>query len=64
MANETFHTLKNPGDNFAHNYRHGTQNLSVVFAVVMMLAFVVDQTQQRCCALFRAVWTTMGSKRL
>jgi hypothetical protein len=36
----------------------------VVFAVVMMLAFLVDQTQQLCYALFRAVWTKMGSKRL
>jgi hypothetical protein len=36
----------------------------VVFAMVMMLAFLVDQTQQLCCALFRAVWTKLGSKRL
>jgi hypothetical protein len=38
--------------------------VSVVFAVVMMLAFLVDQTQQLCCALFRAVWIKLGSKRL
>jgi len=36
----------------------------VVFAMLMMLAFLVDQTQQLCCALFRAVWTKLGSKRL
>jgi len=24
----------------------------------------VDQTQQRCCALFQAVWAKLGSKRL
>jgi hypothetical protein len=64
IENETFNTLKNQGYNFEHNYGHGTQNLSVVFAVVMMLAFLVDQTQQLCCALFRAVWTKLGSKRL
>ncbi len=64
IENETFNTLKNQGYNFEHNYGHGTHNLSVVFAVVMMLAFLVDQTQQLCCALFRAVWTKMGSKRL
>jgi len=64
IENETFNTLKNQGYNFEHNYGHGTQNLSVVFAVVMMLAFLVDQTQQLCCTLFRAVWTKMGSKRL
>jgi hypothetical protein len=64
IENETFNTLKNQGYNFEHNYGHGEQNLSVVFAVVMMLAFLVDQTQQLSCALFRAVWTKMGSKRL
>jgi len=29
-----------------------------------MLAFLVDQTQQLCCALCRAVWAKLGSKRL
>jgi hypothetical protein len=33
-------------------------------ATLMMLAFLVDQTQQLCCALFRAVWEKLGSKRL
>ena len=64
IENETFNTLKNQGYNFEHNYGHGTQNLSVVFAMLMMLAFLVDQTQQLCCALFRAVWAKLGSKRL
>jgi hypothetical protein len=64
IENETFNTLKNQGYNFEHNYGHGTQNLSVVFAMLMMLAFLVDQTQQLCCALFQAVWAKLGSKRL
>jgi len=64
IENETFNTLKNQGYNFEHNYGHGEQNLSVVFATLMMLAFLVDQTQQLCCALFRAVWLKLGSKRL
>ena len=64
IENETFNTLKNQGYNFDHNYGHGEQNLSVVLAVLMMLAFLVDQTQQLCCALFRAVWEKLGSKRL
>jgi len=64
IENETFNTLKNQGYNFEHNYGHGTQNLSVVFATVMMLAFLVDQTQQLCCALFQAVWAKLGSKRM
>ena len=64
IENETFNTLKNQGYHFEHNYGHGTQNLSVVFAMVMLLAFLVDQTQQLCCALFQAVWAKLGSKRL
>jgi hypothetical protein len=64
IENETFNTLKNQGYHFEHNYGHGTQNLSVVFAILMMLAFLVDQAQQLCCALFQAVWAKLGSKRL
>ena len=64
IENETFHTLKNQGYHFEHHYGHGTQNLSVVFALLMMLAFLVDQTQQLCCALFQAVWAKLGSKRM
>jgi len=60
----TFNTLKNQGDNFEHNDGHGEKHLSVVLAMLMMLAFVVDQTQQLCCALFQAVWAKLGSKRL
>ncbi|HEY5869577.1 MAG TPA: hypothetical protein VI542_29115 [Candidatus Tectomicrobia bacterium] len=44
IDNETFTTLKNQGYNFEHNYGHGEQHLSVVFAIVRMLAFLVDQT--------------------
>ena len=62
--NETFNTLKNQGYHFEHNYGHGEQHLSVAFAMLMMLAFLVDQAQQLCCALFRAVWLKLGSKRL
>jgi len=31
--------------------------------MLMMLAFLVDQAQQLCCPLFRAVWTKLGSKK-
>jgi len=63
IENETFNTLKNQGYHFEHNYGHGERHLSVVFAMLMMLAFLVDQAQQLCCALFRAVWVKLGSKR-
>ena len=63
IENETFNTLKNQGYHFEHNFGHGYQHLSVVFALLMMLAFFVDQVQQLCCPLFQAAWAKMGSKR-
>jgi hypothetical protein len=64
IENETFNTLQNQGYHFEHNFGHGYQHLSVVFAVLMMLAFLVDQVQQLCCPLFQAAWAKWGSKRL
>ena len=55
IENETFNTLKNQGYHFDHNFGHGEKNLSVVFALLMMLAFLVDQTLQLCDVLFQAV---------
>jgi hypothetical protein len=63
IENETFNTLKNQGYHFEHNYGLGKKNLSLVFAMLMMLAFLVDQTQQLSCKLFRAAWTKLKSKR-
>lgn len=63
IENETFNTLKNQGYHFDHNFGHGNKNLSVVFAMLMMLAFLVDQTQQRCCPMFQAAWEKLKSKR-
>jgi hypothetical protein len=62
IENETFNTLKNQGYNLEHNYGHGEQNLSVVLALLMMLAFLVDQVQQLCCPAFRAAWQKMKTK--
>ena len=39
-------------------FRHSPQHLPA------LLAFLVDQVQQLCCALFQAVWLKLGSKRL
>ena len=63
IENETFNTLKNQGYHFGHNYGLGKKNLSLIFVMLMMLAFLVDQTQQLCCPLFRATWHKMGGKR-
>ena len=54
IENETFNTLKNQGYNFEHNYGHGYKNLSTVFAMLMMLAFLIDQVQSLCCSNFNA----------
>jgi hypothetical protein len=35
--------------------------LSVVCAVLMVLAFLVDQVQQSCCPLVQASWAKMGA---
>jgi DDE family transposase len=36
IENETFNTLQNQGYHFEHNFGHGYQHLSVVFAVLML----------------------------
>jgi hypothetical protein len=62
IENETFNTLKNQGYHFEHNYGHGNKHLSTVFALLMFLAFFIDQIQQSCCGLFQAALVKMKSK--
>ena len=54
IENETFNTLKNQSYHLEHNYGHGEKQLATVFAMLMMLAFLVDQVQELCCSLFKA----------
>ena len=71
IENETFNPLKNQGYHFEHNYGHGEQWLATVLAMLMMLAFLIDQIQERCCELFKQLranlrtraklWETMRS---
>lgn len=53
IENETFNTLKNQGYQFEHNFGHGYKSLSTVFAMLMMLAFLIDQIQELCDILFQ-----------
>jgi len=46
IENETFNTPKNQGYRLEHNYGHGNQHLSTNFALLMMLAFLIDQVQE------------------
>lgn len=62
VENEIFNTLKNQGYQFEHNFGHGDNQLSVVFALLLMLAFLVDQVQQACDSLFQATLDKIGSK--
>ncbi len=63
IENEAYNTLKNQGYHFEHNYGHGYENLSVVFATLMMLAFLIDQVQQKTNELFQKAWHKKGSKK-
>jgi hypothetical protein len=54
IENETFNTLKNQGYQFEHNFGHGYKNLSTNFALLMLLAFAVDQLQELCCKVFQS----------
>lgn len=62
IENETFNTLKNQGYNFTHNFGHGQNNLSTVFAYLMMMAFYVDQIQQHCCHYFKKLLEGLKTK--
>lgn len=63
IENETFNTLKNQGYNLGHNYGLGKKNLSGVFTILMMLAFLVDQAQQLSCWLFQEALAKEETKR-
>jgi hypothetical protein len=62
IENETFNTLKNQGYHFEHNYGHGEQHLAVVFALLMLLAFLIDPVQQKCNPLFQKAWAKKETK--
>ena len=63
IENETFNTLKKQGYHFEHNFGLGKKHLAEVFTMLMMLAFLVDQTQQLCCPLFQAVLAKLKYKK-
>ena len=54
IENQTFNTLKNQCYEFEHNFGHGKQYLATVFAMLMMLAFLIDQVQEYGCVFFQA----------
>jgi len=63
IENETFNTLKNQGYHFEHNFGHGYKHPGTVFAMLMMMAFLIDQTEQLCCGLFQNALKKLKSKK-
>lgn len=63
IENETFNTLKNQGYEFEHNFGHGEKNLHTIFAMTMMLAFLIDQIQEAACGLFQAAMQKKHTKK-
>ena len=54
--------LKTKGYNFEHNYGHGYNGLSNVFAGLMLLAFLIDQILEAFNKTFQAVLKKMVSR--
>lgn len=54
VENETFQTLKTESSyNLDHSYGHGKKNLCTILGMLTMLAFLIDQTLEIACPLFR-----------
>ena len=62
IENETFNTLKNQGYHFDHNFGHGYKHLSNVMAIMMLLAFLIDQIIQAISTTFQKVWAEVKTK--
>ena len=62
VENEVFNVMKD-SYHLEHNFGHGNENLSSVLAVLMMLAFLIDQVQERCCRVFRAARAAFTSRK-
>lgn len=63
VENEVFNVIKD-SYHLGHNFGHGHRNLCSVLAILMMLAFLIDQVQERCCRVFqtaRAAFTSRTS---
>ncbi len=64
IENETFNTLKNQGYHLEHSYGHGKKYLATNFAILMFIAFLVDQIAQALSYAFRTAWEYCKTKKL
>lgn len=62
IENETFNTLKNQGYHMQHNFGHGKKYLTTILTTIMLLAFLVDQIQQRGCKLFSKLLSQLKTR--
>lgn len=62
IENEAFNTLKNQGYHFDHNFGHGYNQLCNNMALLMLLAFLVDQMIQACSKNFRDICSAARAK--
>jgi len=62
IENEVFNTLKNQEYNFEHNFGHGKKHLATNFAYLMMMAFTIDQIQQRSNRYFKSLHKGLRTK--
>ncbi len=63
IENENNNTLKTKGYHFEHNFGHGKQHLSNLFATMILLAFLVHTTLDCIDASYRAVRHALPSRR-
>ncbi len=63
IENENNNTLKTKGYHFKHNFGHGKQYLSNLFATMILLAFLVHTTLDWIDAPYRAVRDSLPSRR-
>ena len=62
IENETFNTLKNLGYHFNHNFGHGKDHLSTMFAFLMFIAFYNDQLIAACSVHFKQLQQKLKTK--
>lgn len=63
IENENNNTLKTKGYHFEHNFGHGKQHLSNLFATLILLAFLAHTTLDWIDAPYRAVRDALPSRR-
>ena len=64
IENENNNTLKTKGYNFEHNYGHGKNHLSSVFAILTVIAFLYHTILNLCDTLFIRAKESQYSRQL